>query len=95
MIVTKENIDKVPKEEQVLLRALLADIKQDINSKIKKELQIIWIDDDYNIPSYDGYYQLKFKDSDETIGVESTIHQLDYTICALCNFVEEYSSFLS
>lgn len=92
MIVTKENINKIPEEEQVLLKALLADIKEDINSKIKKELQIIWIDDDND---FYGYYQLKFKDSYETIGVESTIHQLDYTICALCEFITEYSSFLS
>ena len=93
MIVTEKNINKVPEKEQRLLRASLDDIKLDINSKIKKELQIIWIDDKLN--DYYGYYQLQFKDSYDTIGVASTINELDTSICVLCEFIEQYSSFLN
>lgn len=97
MIVTKENINKVPKEEQDLLEALLRDLEE-INSKLKREIQIIWIDDDtydgIDRVSYNGYYQLKFKDSFDTIGIESTINGLDESMCVLYEFIKQYSSFL-
>lgn len=98
MVITKENINKVPKEEQNLLKALLNDLEE-INSKLKRKLQIIWIDDDdydgIDRLSYNGYYQLKFEGSCDTIGTKSTINSLDESMCILYEFIEQYSLFLN
>lgn len=85
MIIKENNIDKVLKHEQVLLRALLRDLA-DINSYGKPELEIHWNEDE-STDIY-GIYTLRFKNSDRIVGIEMTLNELDTNICTLIDYLE-------
>lgn len=89
MVVRKNNINKVPEHEQELLGALLRDLA-DINSYSSSELEIHWQDwhNDSDYPDFYGTYTLRFKNSDEIVGIEMTIDELDTNMCTLINYLE-------
>lgn len=97
MKVTKENISEIKFKndwDKSRLLALLKDLEE-LNSKSNKPE--IYIDyqtfhNEYSservdpCPDYYGYYTLRT--TDETIGIEMTLDELDRTICTLIEFVE-------
>lgn len=95
MVVRENNIDKVPKHEQELLRYVLHDLKE-LNKLSPLEMEIHWQDwhDEYSPeqidfrPDYYGTYTLRFKDSDEFIGLEMDLEELNRSFCLLIEYLE-------
>lgn len=95
MVVRENNIDKVPENEQGLLRALLKDLAN-INSYGKLELDIHWQDwhNEYSsertdpCPDFYGAYTLRVRNSFETVGIGMTLDELDTNMCTLINYLE-------
>ena len=96
MKITKDNIDVVPKKEQVVLLALLDDLEF-INNNSTNKLFINWIEfhTEYSpewtepCPDFYGMYELRLEDDPrESIGIEMTLNELDMAMCTLYNYVE-------
>lgn len=95
MKVTNETIYKLPEKEQDLVKALLIDIKEINDIKVKPEIYLDWIDQHTEwspertdpCPDYYGYYTLRSKITKEMIGIEMTIEDLDMVLCALYNYI--------
>lgn len=97
MKITKENIKEIiPKNDWVLLEALLLDIES-INRYGNKKLFIDWQDfhDEYSCertdpcPDYYGYYTVRVEGSEwDSIGLPMSIEGLDSALCTLCEYVE-------
>jgi len=93
MKVTNETICKLPEKEQGLVKALLIDLKEINDTKIKLPIDLYWIDQHTEwpcertepCPDYYGMYELRW--GTELIGVEMDLDTLDTVLCALYNYV--------
>lgn len=93
MIITEENINKLPEKEQGLVKALLIDINE-INASFANNIYIDWIDEHTKwspervepCPDYYGMYRIVRKDG-EYLGVEMTLDDLDIALCLLHNYL--------
>lgn len=97
MKITKENYKIVPEKEHRILKAILDDLDFINKSKLYlKNLYIEWQDyhDEWSpertdpCPDYYGYYSLCFEDTNQFIGVEMSLNQLDSTLCLLYDIME-------
>ena len=94
MKITELTLCKVPRVEQRLLAALLNDVEE-INNNSTKSLYIDWQDyhNEYSperiepCPDFYGYYTLRNNFSNEKIGVEMTIGDLDMVLCTLYEYI--------
>jgi len=95
MIVTEENINRLPEKEQGLIKALLKDI-DDINYHKPLNscnIYIEWIDKhtEYSpervdpCPDYYGMYRIGREN--DFLGVEMTLDDLDIALCLLYNYL--------
>ena len=99
MKITKENLKRLNVEDVKLLSSLL-DTIDEINLMFPIASFYIeyqdWHGDypEYSIertdpcPDYFGYYRLRVSNTDEMIGTEMTINQLDDAICILWDIVD-------
>lgn len=96
MKITEENYTVVPEKEQVILKALLTDLKF-INDNSTNKLFINWIDchTEYSpewtdpCPDFYGMYELRLEDDPrESVGIEMELNELDLAMCALYNYIE-------
>lgn len=96
MKITLENIEQIPEEERMLVKALLKDLEE-VNNKSLIQLYINWQEwhDNYSpervdpCPDYYGYYTIRLESNpSEFIGVQMTLRELDEAMCLLCNYVE-------
>lgn len=95
MKVTNETICKLPEKEQGLVKALLIDIKEINDTKVKPEIYLDWIDQhtEYSpewtdpCPDYYGMYAIRSEFCGDIIGVEMDIDTLDTCLCLLNNYV--------
>ena len=95
MRVTKNNIDKLPKEERALVKSLLDDLEE-INHNLPlftSDLELEWIDThteyspERTDPCPDFYGMYRVKQGTETLGVEMTLDDLDMALCLLYNYL--------
>ena len=96
MIITEENINKLPEKEQGLVKALLIDIDEINYHKplLSSNIYIDWIDQHTEwspertdpCPDYYGMYRI-IKSRGETLGVEMTLDDLDMALCLLHNYL--------
>lgn len=88
MKIERDNISKLPINEQKRVLSLLRDI-DDINAISKISIYIDWQDfhDNWSDgPDYYGYYRLKTF-QDEPIGLELDIETLDDCLCVLYDYL--------
>lgn len=95
MKITNETICKLPEKEQGLVKALLIDIKEINDTKVKPEIYLDWIDQhtEYSpewtdpCPDYYGMYRIRRSDNDDVLGVEMDLDTLDTSLCLLHNYL--------
>lgn len=93
MIVTNDNINKLPTKEQNLIKSLLEDLKEINNVEGHPEIFLNWIDEHTvwspervdPCPDYYGLYTLIM--DNKRIGIEMDLETLDYCLCLLHNFL--------
>ena len=96
MIITEENINKLPEKEQGLVKALLIDIDEINYHKplLSSNIYIEWIDEHTEwspertdpCPDYYGMYRI-IESRGKTLGVEMTLDDLDMALCLLHNYL--------
>jgi hypothetical protein len=96
MKITEKNLDKIPKEEQKLVKALLEDIREiNYNTPSFNNIYLDWIDihTEYSpervdpCPDYYGMYRIRRSLNNDVIGVEMTLEDLDTALCLLHNYL--------
>lgn len=96
MIVTEENINRLPEKEQGLVKALLIDVDEINYHKPlnNTSIYIYWIDQHTEwspertdpCPDYYGMYRI-VRHNGEYLGVEMTLDDLDMALCLLHNYL--------
>lgn len=95
MIITSDNINALPKDEQGLATSLLSDLDE-LNLGNDWDIKISWQEyhDDISpecLEPQDHYGEYRLIDkTGDSIGCEMSIHELDTVMCALIGFKEEY-----
>ena len=93
MIVTRESVNTLPKDEQALAKALLSDLEE-LNLNKDWDIKITWQEyhDDVSpecLEPQDHYGEYRLIDkTGDSVGCEMDIHELDTVMCALIGLKE-------